>query len=233
MEVFCEGYSRRDQGRRGSCANFAVLAAYEGNNAIRNNTVVDGSEQRLLSCAPANCTGARSTDIAQYMVTTGTSTEAAYPYTATNSACNAATTTPFRAITRDFVGANIANPAVRELKNALCTYGPITTVVRATPTFMAYSSGIFNEASNQEVDHSVTIVGWDNSNGGYWIIKNSYGTGWGEDGFGRIAWGSNGIGQWSHWIQAPLSALNINPREWRRILKKRRIPVTNRFIRRL
>lgn len=222
----------KDQGGCGSCANFAVLGAYEGNNALRNNTTVDGSEQRLLSCARATCNGARTSDIKQYMVTIGTSTEATYPYTATNSACNAATTTPYDAIAWDFVGVNRANPTVRELKNALCTYGPITTTIRSTSTLQAYAGGIFNEANNGRVNHGVTIVGWDDRNGGYWIIKNSWGTDWGENGFARIAFGSNNVGMWSSWIQAPLLALRLKPDQWQRILRERKIPTINRFIRR-
>ena len=220
----------KNQGGCGSCTTFATTGAFEGSYAVRNNVLLDSSEQHLLSCTAVNCaTGGSRADLAAYMVGTGTSTEGAYPYTASDSACNAAIPTPHDAIAWDYVSDE--TPTVAELKDALCTYGPIATGIWATPTFQAYSSGIFNEAvTNTSSNHAITLVGWSNQNGGYWIVKNSWDTDWGENGYGRVAWGSNNVGRWANWIRAPWRALQISPDKWREIWKQRKIPVINRYI---
>ena len=220
----------KHQASCGSCTTFGTLGAFEGNNAVRNGGLWDSSEQHLLSCEPnVDCSGGSRPALAQYMVDTGTSTEAAYAYTATDSACNTAILTPHDAIAWDHVSG--ANPTVSELKEALCEYGPIAIGIWATSAFQAYDSGIYNETvSTTQSNHAMTLVGWDNSDGGYWIVKNSWGTtDWGESGFGRIAWGSNNVGKWANWIQAPIIKI-MRPADWKRVLIARKVPLINRYI---
>jgi len=75
-------------------------------------------------------------------------------------------------------------------------HGPVTVAVRSTSAFQAYNGGIFNSCSTGPVNHAVVIVGWDDAQGanGVWIIRNSWGTGWGEAGYMRIAYGCSSIG---------------------------------------
>jgi hypothetical protein len=70
-----------------------------------------------------------------------------------------------------------------------------------TPAFKAYMSGVFNEGSNADINHAVTLVGWDDSQQA-WRIKNSWGTGWGESGYMWIAYTANKIGYAASWVQA-------------------------------
>jgi len=221
----------KNQGACGSCTTFATNGAFEGSNAVRNNLMWDSSEQHLLSCSPGvDCNGGSRATLAQHMVDTGTSTEASYPYTAVASACDNGISTPHNAIAWDFV--SDATPTVAELKDALCTHGPIAIGILATPTFQAYGGGIFNEAvANTSSNHAMTLVGWDNREGGYWIVKNSWGTTWGENGYVRIAWGSNNVGRWANWIKAPLNILNMHPEKWHQILIDRKIPTRNKYLR--
>ena len=220
----------KSQGACGSCTTFATNGAFEGNSAVRNNLMLDSSEQHLLSCsAGVSCRGGNRAVLAQYMVDTGTSTEASYPYSATDSACNGAISTPHDAIAWGYVSDEA--PTVSELKNALCRFGPVAIGILATPTFQAYSRGIFNETvSVIASNHAMTLVGWNDRDGGYWIVKNSWDTTWGENGYGRVAWGSNNVGRWANWIQAPLRALKIRPEKWRQILRDRKIPLRNKYI---
>ena len=75
----------------------------------------------------------------------------------------------------------------------------------------------------------MTLVGWDNSSGGHWIVKNSWGTGWGESGFARIAWGSNNVGKWANWIQAPIIKI-MTPADWKGVLKAHKVLFINEHI---
>jgi len=71
----------------------------------------------------------------------------------------------------------------------------------ATDLFVAYTSGTFNEHdTSHQINHGVTLVGWDDATNA-WIIKNSWGTGWGMSGFMYIAYDSNNIGYGAAWVE--------------------------------
>jgi|GEM_PF-1411453 len=99
-------------------------------------------------------------------------------------------------------------PTVEQLKLALVKHGPIAAPMVFDNCLVAYKGGVFNEKSNGDVGHVVLLIGWDDKKGekGAWLIKNSWGEGWGEKGFGWIEYGSNNFGQFAAWIDA-------NPKE--------------------
>ncbi len=202
--------SVRDQGGCGSCWAFASIGAYEGSDLVRNNQRVDASEQQVLNCSGAgSCGGGWHAGVFDYLIKTGTATEASYPYTANDKPCNTGIATPFRAVAWGYVKSDGSMPSVAEMKDALCKYGPLTVAVYASPLFQAYTGGVFNEGNNSHgINHDVTLIGWDDSKGA-WLIKNSWGTNWGETGgYGTergyiwIAYGSNNIGYGAAWVQA-------------------------------
>ena len=103
-------------------------------------------------------------------------------------------------------------PSVNEIKQAFCSYGPISTCVMVTALFQNYTTGVFNEfASNASLgaNHAVLIVGWDDSKGA-WLIKNSWGTWWGENGYMWIKYTSNNIGYSSIWVVARKASPTLN-----------------------
>lgn len=67
-----------------------------------------------------------------------------------------------------------------------------------------YKSGVFNENSNADINHAVTLVGWDDSKQA-WRIKNSWGKAWEEAGYMWIAYNANKIGYGTSWVQAKLN----------------------------
>ncbi len=70
--------------------------------------------------------------------------------------------------------------------------GPVAVAIAATSKFMLYSSGVFYDPSCTGINHAVTVVGWGSENGqDYWIIKNSWSSGWGESGYIRLSRGNN------------------------------------------
>lgn len=192
----------RNQGGCGSCWAFAVLGPLESSYLIRNASTIDSSEQYVLSNSGAgSCAGGNRAQANQFLVAKGTATEAVVPYTATNGAPNSAIPTPYDAVATGFVDASVQIPSVPKIKQALCQYGPLSVSVRATPAFQAYKSGVFNEQSPDNTNHAITLIGWDDSKGA-WLIKNSWGTGWGMSGYMWISRTSNKIGRAAQWIKA-------------------------------
>ena len=84
----------------------------------------------------------------------------------------------------------------RNLKQAILDYGPITVCVYADSAFQYYTGDVFNACTSGSVNHAVVLVGWDDAQGsdGVWILRNSWGSWWGEGGYMRIEYGCSSIG---------------------------------------
>lgn len=198
----------KNQGGCGSCWAFTAMGAYEGANRIRNmGQVIDTSEQHILNCATyadgadaGSCAGGWWDPVFNWMLTHGLPDEAVVPYQASDKPCNAGAAAPHRAVAWGFVTDKHAIPSRAQLKAALCAHGPLAVAVRATGAFQAYTDGVFNEGATGNINHGVTLVGWDDTKNA-WRIKNSWGTGWGDDGYMWIDYGSNKIGYAAAWVQ--------------------------------
>ncbi|XP_064188616.1 procathepsin L [Anguilla rostrata] len=188
------GYVTRvkDQGFCGSCWAFSTTGAIEGQMYKETGRLVPLSEQNLVDCSRAygtfGCSGAWMADAYEYVLNNGLQSEASYPYTAEdtqpcyyNSRKSVARIRDYRFI-----------PAGDEqaLADAVATIGPITVALDADhPSFMFYSSGIYEEpnCNPNSLSHAVLLVGYGTEGGkDYWLIKNSWGTGWGEGGYMRM-----------------------------------------------
>jgi C1A family cysteine protease len=192
----------RNQGNCGSCWAFATHGAFEGSYAILNKTLIDSSEQDTLDCSGAgSCSGGWWAY--QYLIDTGSANETEYGYTAQKGTCKSNINHPYKAAAWGYVDSTKDIPAVDALKKALCEYGPLGVAVAVTPAFQAYKSGVFNEKSTANINHGVTLVGWDDTKKA-WRIKNSWGTGWGESGYMWISYDSNKIGYGASWVQAKI-----------------------------
>lgn len=97
---------------------------------------------------------------------------------------------------RDWVNLESGNEAA--LLEAVATKGPVRVVVNAcSRTLQYYKTGIYTDTSEvcDRVEHSMVVVGYGTENGvDYWIVRNSFGRFWGEDGYLRIQRGNNTVG---------------------------------------
>jgi cathepsin L len=203
----------RDQDGCGSCWDFAAMSAFEASYAIHNNYWIDTSEQQVLNCAQSGgndagtCGGGWYDPVFDWLLTNSVTTESIVPYVATDQAC-VPKSSYYRAVAWGFVTNKASVPSVAQIKAALCQHGPLAAAVRAgTYNFQHYTGGVFNESASG-IDHAITIVGWDD-NKQAWLIKNSWGTGWGLNGYMWIKYGANNIGYAAAWVDARNRCYNI------------------------
>lgn len=207
----------KDQNPCGSCWAFASVAALEGSYFITNRDRMIGSEQQVLDCSamtgydgkPTNtCNGGNYARAWDKLQGYGVAGSASYgPYTATQNSCRWAVATPYHWSAWGWVNDDQNNPfspPVEKLKAQLCRRGPLaTTIYASSHGFQSYrGNGSINEVSPPgKIDHAVTIVGWDDDKQS-WLIKNSWGTGWGQQGFAWVRYGANNVGMITAWVQA-------------------------------
>ncbi len=184
----------RNQGNCGSCWAFATTAALESYTLIKNSLPgqeLNLAEQVMVSCGGAgSCGGGYVGSAANYIKNTGLPAEECYPYTATNGTCSTACynwqSNSYKIAGWAYVATTA--PTVDAIKNALVTYGPLVTTFDVYADFFSYVSGIYQHTSGTyQGGHAVLIVGFDDASQCF-KVKNSWGTGWGEGGYFRIAY---------------------------------------------
>ncbi len=216
----------RDQGDCGSCWAFATVGALECAIKIKDGIDVDLSEQWLVDCATGlfwyGCEGG----IAAHDWHQGTQTdsckefgavlESDYPYVATQNNCRCPVPHYYTIKAWHYVGPMLGIPPIDSIKTAILRYGPVICAMEAKKSFLAYKGGLYNDKTESKdfPNHMVVIVGWDDNYGnGAFIIRNSWGEYWGENGYGYIEYGTAQIGYAANYIEygEPLDPLSITP----------------------
>ncbi|MBI5243422.1 MAG: C1 family peptidase [Elusimicrobia bacterium] len=179
----------RDQKKCGSCWAFAMTGGLESYilvNEHKPGKNLDLSEQVFVSCSgTGSCNG--GTLNAGFLKSTGLPPEKYYPYTATDGDCSTAQAGWEDAAYKVSAWGSVAQK-LASMKSALAKYGPLPTAMMVYEDFMHYKSGIYSYATGKRLGgHAILLVGY-NDDEQYFIVKNSWGTGWGEDGFFKIAY---------------------------------------------
>ncbi|MGD0710789.1 MAG: C1 family peptidase, partial [Bacteroidales bacterium] len=198
----------KDQGQCGSCWTFAGTGSFEADIKIVDGNIRNLSEQYLINCDgnPNNgCQGGYCPDA--YWVSLGCVYENDCPYidyacetTSTTATCiNTCGTYPHHETASSWADVTgYPSPKDSSIKRAIYNYGPVWVAIDAGSNFQAYTGGIFTTSDGTSTDHAVVLCGWVDSaglpNGGYWILRNSWNTTWGEAGYMRIEYGISAVG---------------------------------------
>lgn len=173
----------KDQGQCGSCWAFSSTGALEGFSATTGRGLQSFSEQQLVDCSSAQgnggCNGGLMDYAFNYVKRYGITTESSYPYRAVGGSCRISGGA-FKITAYVDVQAGSAD----QLAQAVALR-PVAVAVDAN-NWQLYSSGIFSNCRTS-LDHGVLLVGYTSD---AWIVKNSWGTGWGENGYIRLARGN-------------------------------------------
>ncbi len=197
----------KDQGTCGSCWAFGTVGPLECNILIHDGFEKDLSEQYLVSCNEDNwgCNGGWwAHDYHEWKIPPNESDAGAvyeynFPYTASDEPCD-----PPHAhhekITWNYILNSNSVPSVEDIKEAIYDYGPVSAAVCVNFAFQLYNDGIFSSDCS-DINHGIVLVGWDDNNGdGYWILRNSWGPDWGEEGYMRIEYGTSLVGYAANYV---------------------------------
>ncbi len=210
----------RNQGGCGSCWAFAAMGATESAIAIHDGLIVDLSEQWLISCTGAgNCGGGWHYAAFRYIECDhlggscdgrGAVFETGFPYVAWNAPCRCPYHHPYCLQSSAFIGDPDSIPSKDQIRQAITNHGPVAVCVHVNDAFHAYSGGVFNACEGGDINHAVVIVGWEEA-GNIWIVRNSWGESWGEDGYMRIEDRCSRIGYAACYVDyAPVQDCNDN-----------------------
>merc|ERR1711915_73651 len=196
-----EGYVTgvKNQGQCGSCWAFSATGALEGAHFAKTKQLVSLSEQNLVDCSSRwgnhGCNGGLMDFAFKYIKDNkGIDTEESYPYTAKQGhKC---------LFNKENIGAtltswtDVKSRSEEDLEAAVATVGPVSVAIDAGHRgFQMYKSGVYHEllCSSTRMNHGVLAVGygsiknWLGKEDKYWIVKNSWGTSWGNKGYINMA----------------------------------------------
>jgi cathepsin L len=180
----------KNQGQCGSCWAFSTTGSVEGAWFLAGHTLVSLSEQQLVDCSRAEgnmgCNGGLMDDGFKYIIANkGITTEANYAYTAKDGVCNKAKAEAVAATISSYTDVATNNPTA--LQNAVAIQ-PVSIAVEADQNaWQLYKTGVVTKNCGTNLDHGVLIVGYDTTGTTpYWIVKNSWGTSWGMEGYIEI-----------------------------------------------
>jgi len=182
----------KNQQQCGSCWAFSTTGSVEGCHFLGKGSLVSLSEQNLMDCSTAQgnqgCDGGLMTQAMTYIISNGgIDTEQSYPYTAEDGTCQYSPSNSGSTL-GSYTNVNQGSESDLQVK---VSQGPTSVAIDASQSsFQFYSGGVYSDpnCSTSQLDHGVLAIGWGTDSGqAFWLVKNSWGTDWGMNGFIEMA----------------------------------------------
>lgn len=195
----------KDQAQCGSCWAFSSTGGIEGAWKLAGNKLTSVSEQELVACdkIDSGCNGGLMDNAYEWLVSSKNGqivTEAAYPYTSGSGFSGSCKNTKSMTVGATISGHKDVTHTEAQMAAWIKKNGPLPIAVDAQSHWQTYTGGVVSSCTGKSLDHGVLAVGYTAD---YWIVKNSWGSSWGESGYIRLAYGSNQCGL----NQSPTAAL--------------------------
>lgn len=185
----------RNQQTCGGCWAFSVVGAVESAYAIKGKPLEDLSVQQVIDCSYNNygCQGGSTLSALNWLNKTQVRLvrDSEYPFKAQNGLCHYFSDSQSGFSIKGYSAYDFSDQE-DEMAKALLTFGPLVVVVDAV-SWQDYLGGIIqHHCSSGEANHAVLITGFDKiGNTPYWIVRNSWGSSWGVDGYAHVKMGGN------------------------------------------
>jgi len=177
----------KNQGSCGSCWAFAACGVFESLILAKDRVTRDLSEQWLVNCAGYSCKGGWCPF--KQFTSKGAVYEADVPYQGADGSCKSSYTYHEKS---DMQAIDIPN-STEQIKQAIYKYGPVWTAVTVGSSFQGYKSCVLTKSDPGAINHAVVLCGWDDATSS-WVLRNSWGASWGEQGYMKIKYGVCSIG---------------------------------------
>ena len=193
----------RDQGQCGSCWAFSGVSTLESATAIKTGTLSDLSEQQGVDCSTVKegwqnmgCNGGWYYNLWSYVSeNNGLTSETCYPYTSGTTTKTGVCQKSCKPVpnTKVLGQVSIKPKSDTAMLNGLYV-NPVSVAIEADArSFQLYKSGVYTDQQcGSSLNHAVVLTGWgtDESGKDYYVLRNSWGTGWGDGGYMKIGRGS-------------------------------------------
>lgn len=181
-----------NQGGCGSCWSFSTVENMEWAAALFLDKKLKLSEQFMVSQMFNGCGGGDFGGSLE--IDPGLPLESDCPYRASNRSCQSGIPIALKAVSMANIGTNGQSPTLQQLKEAMLEYGPLSVDAAAGGDWDGLAKGDVINGNSGGINHMVIIYGWDDSvSGGVWLMRNSWGASWADNGSALITYGADSI----------------------------------------